>query len=137
MRDASIHHDKTLQMNIDNSSCLFLTVIYNGTWHYLRMITKRPPRACASEPYPDYIISLKRRAHISCKKEECIFLLMVKRSCMIFASDIFPPSMVIHHDIIHVIILAYILYLSVRKKGTLIYGNGMVLCSRQRNARSA
>lgn len=59
---ASIRHDKTLQMNIDNSSCLFLTVIYNRTWHYLQMITKRALRA--SEPYPDYIISRAACAHI-------------------------------------------------------------------------
>lgn len=49
---SSIHHDKTLQMNIDNSLCLFLTIIYNGMRYYLQMITQRAPRA--SEPYPDY-----------------------------------------------------------------------------------
>lgn len=43
-RSTSMHHDKTLQMNIDNGACLFLTAIYNGTWHYLRMITKQAQR---------------------------------------------------------------------------------------------
>lgn len=43
-RSTSMRHDKTLQMNIDNGASLFLTAIYNGTWHYLRMITKQAQR---------------------------------------------------------------------------------------------
>jgi len=40
MRGTSMHHDKTLQMNIDNGAYLFLTaIIYNETRHYLRMKT--------------------------------------------------------------------------------------------------
>ena len=39
MRGTSMHHDKTLQMNIDNGAYLFLTAIYNEMRHYLCMKT--------------------------------------------------------------------------------------------------
>jgi len=58
----SIRHDKTLQMNIDNGACLFLTAIYN-----VALFTNdNKTTVQRTEPYPDYNISF------SSSTDECL-----------------------------------------------------------------
>jgi len=109
----SIHHDKTLQMNIDSGRCLFLTAIYNG---HAALFTNDNKTISASEPYLVITISPfpnSARTRVS-RKGECISL--DGNAGVILASDIFPPSVWLYITILYITILAHVLYVSVRKK---------------------
>lgn len=108
-RSTSMHHDKTLQMNIDNGACLFLTAIYNGTWHYLRMITKT---SSAQVNHIPITISLSQAARMNTsRKKASTFFLMVTLDARHFSARRWSYIM-----ILHVVILAYIFYVSVWEK---------------------